>query len=71
MDIFSPECEHIAHIPRSACGLYKVLHNGKAMAVKVMTVMELHCRMGHIAPASVHKLVKSRRVTGIALDPES
>ena len=34
-------------------------------------MMELHCRMGHIAPASACKLVLDGLVTGIALDPAS
>jgi hypothetical protein len=42
MDIFSPECEHITCIPQTVHSLYQVLHDGKAMAIKVMSIMELH-----------------------------
>jgi hypothetical protein len=70
MDIFSLEHKCITHISWSVHGLYRVLHNGKAMAVKVMTVMELYRQMGHIVPASMCKLVESRQVTEITLDLE-
>jgi len=33
--------------------------------------MELHCRMGHIAIVSACKLVESRAITGVKLDPNS
>jgi hypothetical protein len=35
-----------------------------------MLAMELHCCLGHIAVASARKLVESRAITGIELDPD-
>jgi hypothetical protein len=64
--------EHLALIGRTLHGLYRVLHEGEASyAVEIVSVMELHRRMGHIAPASAHKLVTDGLVTRIALDPNS
>jgi len=39
--------------------------------MEIISIMELHWRMGHIAPASARKLVKDGVVTGIALDLNS
>ena len=72
LKILSREGEHLAFIARTARGLYCVLHEGESgYAVEVVSVMELHRRMGHIAPASARKLVLDGLVTGIALDPAS
>jgi hypothetical protein len=35
----------------------------------MLTIMELHRRLSHIATSSAQKLVKSGAVTGIKLDP--
>jgi transposase InsO family protein len=40
-------------------------------AVEVVSIMELHRCMGHIAPASAHKLIDDGLVTGLTLDPNS
>jgi transposase InsO family protein len=53
------------------CGLYHISHKEGGYAVKVVSVMELHCHMGHIVPASTRKLIEDGLVTGITLDPES
>jgi hypothetical protein len=37
----------------------------------MLTVMELHHRLGHIAASSAWKLVESGAVTGIKLNPSS
>jgi len=42
-----------------------------ADATELLSIMELHRRMGHIAVASARKLVESGAVTGINLDPSS
>ncbi|KAF8259163.1 hypothetical protein EI94DRAFT_1494832, partial [Lactarius quietus] len=61
--------EHLARVMCTVRGLYCVLHKGEAgYAVEVISVMELHHRMGHIAPASARKLVTDGLLTGIALD---
>jgi hypothetical protein len=72
LDILTHASERIARIARTARGLYRVSHEGEEVhAVELVTVMELHQRMGHIAPASARKLVEGGLVTGIALDPNS
>ena len=71
MDIFSPEQKLIAHIPQTLCSLYQVSHEEEVHTVEVVSMMELHQCMGHIAPTSAHKLVEEGLVTGIALDPAS
>jgi hypothetical protein len=72
LDISSRAGERLARIARTTPGLYRVSHSGEASyAVEVVSVMELHRRMGHIAPASARKLVVEGLVTGIALDPNS
>src|SRR6266702_2612522 len=53
-------------------GLYCVSHEGEGgYAIEIITVMELHQRMGHITPASARKLVEASLVTGIVLNPNS
>jgi hypothetical protein len=42
-----------------------------ANSVETVSIMELHRRMGHIAPASARTLVEKGLVTGIRLDPDS
>ena len=42
-----------------------------ANTVEMVSIMELHCCVGHIAPASTHALVEKGLVTGIRLDPNS
>jgi hypothetical protein len=50
-------------------GLYYVEHSESAhSAVETVTVDELHCHMGHIAPDAVRLLVKKGIVNGIELD---
>jgi len=70
--ITSPRGDSIAEIPCSAHCLYKVIHIPEsAHAAKLVTAMELHRRLGHISVASTHKLVQSRAVKGIKLDPNA
>jgi hypothetical protein len=52
-------------------GLYCISHEEGGYAVEVVSIMELHRRMGHIVPTSMHKLVEDRLVTRIMLDPKS
>jgi hypothetical protein len=60
---------HTSHVIHGVCTMH-VPHKGEGMyAVEIVSVMELHQWMGHIAPASAHKLVEGGLVTGIALDP--
>ena len=64
--------ERLVHVTQTTHGLYHISHKGEGgYAVEVVSIMELHRRMGNIAPTSVHKLVEDGLVTGIALDPNS
>ena len=72
LEIVSPEGERVGQIPRMMHRLYKVAHAPKsAHAIELVSVMELHRRMGHIAVASARKLVESGAITGVKLDPNS
>ena len=70
LDIVSPEGERVGQIPRTLHRLYKVKHTPEsANAAELLSIIELHHRLGHIAVA--RKLVGSGAVTGIDLDPSS
>jgi transposase InsO family protein len=72
LEIQSHAGKRLACITRTARGLYRVSHEREGgYAVEVVSVMELHRRMGHIAPASARKLMEGGLVTGITLDPNS
>ena len=72
LELFAPGGERIARIPRTPRGLYRVTHAGEeAHAADVISVMELHCRMGHIAPNAARALVEKGLVSGIKIDPDS
>ena len=72
LELVSPEGEQIGRIPRTLRRLYKVLHAFEsANAAEIVSAMELHRRLGHIAVASARKLVESGAVVGIELDPNS
>ena len=63
LKLVSPHGEQVGHIPHSACHLYKVKHvHESAHTAELLSAMELHCCLGHIAVASTHKLVESRAV---------
>jgi hypothetical protein len=70
LEITSPAGSVVACIPQTTHELSRVSHEEGGYAVEVVSVMELHRRMGHIAPASTRKLVEDGLVTGIALDPK-
>ena len=71
LEIRSPTGEPLAHITRTARGLYRVAHEGEGgYAVEVVSVMELHRQMGHIAPTTARRLVEAGLVTGITIDPK-
>ena len=72
LDIVSPKGEQVGQIPCMPRCLYKVKHAPEsANAAELLSVMELHRRLGHIAVASTCKLVDSGAVTGIDLDLSS
>ena len=58
-------------------GLYRVDHSMETggeiagMAAKVVTIEELHGRMGHISPEATRRLVSEGAIEGIKLDKSS
>jgi hypothetical protein len=68
----SPQGQHVGAIACTAWHLYHVTHKPEsANTTQTISIMELHCRLGHIAPDSARKLVESGAITGIKLDPVS
>jgi transposase InsO family protein len=72
LELFSPRGKRVARIPQTTRGLYCTNHiEESANSIETISIMELHRRMGHIAPASARALVEKGLVTGIRLDPDS
>jgi len=64
--------EQVVDIARNARRLYKAEHSlESAHAVELLSVMELHRRLGHISVASAHRLVENGAIKGIKLDPDA
>jgi len=71
--IFNHRNSCIGHIHVTSNGLYQVDHEESALAAEIkekLSLLELHRKMGHIAPDAVRKLVKEGRVVGIELEDE-
>ena len=74
--IFNPRDKVIGHIIVKN-GLYCVDHNiGINVALagetrEVLTIEELHCHMGHIAPETARKMVRNGAVVGVEIDQMS
>ena len=71
--ITDPDGEQIGQIPRTKWGLYRVVRDCGSTyeanaAVEKISVMELHRRMGHIAPSAAKHLVNDGFVTGVSLN---
>ena len=61
----------IGSIPLTTNNLYKVEQVNAAITMpEQVDLYTLHCRLGHIAPNSICKLVKSNAITGIQLIDE-
>lgn len=72
LELYTPGGDRIARVPQSDRGLYRTEHHlHSANTVEMVSIMELHRRMGHISPASARALVEKGLVTGIKLDPDS
>ena len=71
LEIVDPNGHRVGQVARTSRGLYRITHEEEANAVELLSVMELHRRLGHIAASSARKLVTSGAVTGVKLDPES
>jgi hypothetical protein len=70
--IRAPDGTQVARVPKDSSGLYRVSHNeDSAHAVEVITVDQLHRRMGHIAPETASKMVRKGFVTGVKLSVDS
>lgn len=72
--IVDPDGDVVGQIPRSTKGLYHVTHDHADLAqaaTEPITIMELHRRMGHIAPAIAHRLAEKGLVSGLKLDISS
>ncbi|OJA08610.1 hypothetical protein AZE42_09794 [Rhizopogon vesiculosus] len=66
----------IGRVAKSGCGLYRVVHDGEPSgctnaALETVTVMELHRRLGHIAPSAACRLAEHGLVTGLKIDLSS
>ena len=71
--IFDRRNSHIGHIHVTSNGLYRVDHEESTSAAEIkekLSLLELHRKMGHIAPDAIRKLVKEGRVVGIELEDE-
>jgi len=67
----SPSGELIANVTCNASRLYKYERSPEyAHAVELLSVMELHHRLGHISVASTRKLIEIGAVKGIKLNPD-
>jgi hypothetical protein len=72
LEIDSPCGERVGQVACTHKCLYKVSHNeDSANAVEILTIMELHRRLGHITASSAQKLIESGAITRIKLDPSS
>jgi len=72
LKLTSPSGELITNVACNASHLYKYKHSlESAHTVKLLSVMELHCRLGHISIASTHKLIENGAIKGIKLDPDA
>ena len=72
LELTSPQGERIGRIPHMQGHLYKTVHAlDLANVVEPISVLELHCRLGHIAVLSARKLVESSTIVGVNLDPSS
>jgi hypothetical protein len=72
LEIISLHREQVGLIPCTPHQLYKVVHASDSVdTAELITVMELHCCLGHISVDTACKLVESSTVRGIELDPNS
>jgi hypothetical protein len=70
LELIFPHGKRVGRVARTYKRLYKVSHHkDSANTVEILTVMELHRRLGHIAASSACKLVESSTITGVKLDP--
>jgi hypothetical protein len=65
-----PDGEKVGQIAKNSHGVYWVTHDqGFASAViETLTLMQLHCRLGHPSPQVLRDLMKNKMVKGIRLE---
>jgi hypothetical protein len=68
--IRGPDGQKVGEVPKNQKGLYRVEHEpDSANAVdEILTLDQLHRRMGHISPTTARKLVNNKFVTGLRLE---
>ena len=68
--IHGPGGQKVGEIPKNQKGLYRVEHEPDSAntAIETLTLDQIHCRMGHISPKTVRKLVENQFVTGLRLE---
>jgi hypothetical protein len=72
LDINAPHGQKIGRVVCTPRRLYHVVHTPEsANTIELLSIMELHHCLGHIAAASARKLVESGAITGVKLDPMS
>ena len=72
LKLISPRGELIMNVVCNASCLYKYECSlESAYTVKLLSVMELHCCLGHISIASTCKLIENGAVKGIKLNPNT
>jgi hypothetical protein len=58
----------IRKIPHSANGLFKVEHQVTAVSVEEhVSILTLHCRLGHISPGTIHSLICHNVIKGVKI----
>jgi hypothetical protein len=65
-----PDGENVGEIARTPHGIYRVTHKpGFANPViETLTLMQLHCRLGHPSPQVLCDLMRNKMVEGIRLE---
>ena len=72
LEILDPDGQRLRQVMRTPCKLYHVNYVSESVnAVEVLTLIELHRHLGHIATSSARKLVESGAITGVKLDSSS
>jgi hypothetical protein len=73
-DITSPDGVRVGSVARSERNLYRVRCEGELTMVadvEVVGLMDMHARLGHIAPPTVKQMFRDKMFPGLTLDPTS
>ena len=70
--IHSLDGKLVGTMPKTSQGFYKMMHDDDEELVNVaeelLTIEQLHHRMGHVSMASIHKLLDEGLVEGVKLE---